>query len=63
MLDALGPHDESPHVVTRGRPPMVRNHLSYLAVLVALNFGLRRNEILSRGYPPPLRPLTPSHCT
>lgn len=48
LLEALRPLDEQPHVVTRGRPPINRDRLTYLAVLMALNAGLRKNEILTR---------------
>ena len=50
LLNALRPFDKQPHKVTRGRPPITRDHSSYLAVLVALNTGARRNEILSRRW-------------
>lgn len=50
VLEALRPLDEQPHVVTRGKPPVTRDRLAYLAVLMALNTGMRRNEILSRGW-------------
>lgn len=50
VLDALRPLDAQPHRVTRGAPPIVRDRLSYLAVLMALNLGMRKGEILSRGW-------------
>lgn len=50
LLEALRPFDEQPHKVTRGKPPIQRDSLTYLAVLMALNLGLRLNEILSRGW-------------
>lgn len=50
LLDALRPLDAQPHVVTRGKPPIQRDRLTYLAVLFALNTGARRNEILTRGW-------------
>ena len=50
VLAALRPLAVQPHVVTRGAPPVVRDRLSYLAVLVALNLGMRKGEILSRGW-------------
>lgn len=50
LLDALAPLDVQPHRVTRGRPPILRDRLTYLAVLAALNLGLRKGEILSRGW-------------
>lgn len=50
VLDALRPLDEQPHEVTRGRPPVVRDRLTYLAVLMALNTGARKGEIFSRGW-------------
>lgn len=36
--------------VTRGRPPKNYDPLSYLAILMALNLGMRRGEIMSRGW-------------
>ena len=50
VLAALRPLDEQPHVVTRGKPPIYRDWLTYLAVLMALNAGLRKNEILTRTW-------------
>lgn len=50
LLDALRPLDEQPHRVTRGRPPITRDQLTYLVVLMALNAGLRKSEILTRGW-------------
>lgn len=50
VLDALRPLAAQPHVVTRGRPPILRDRLSYLAILMALNTGMRKGEILSRGW-------------
>ncbi|MBI4438177.1 site-specific integrase [Candidatus Uhrbacteria bacterium] len=50
LLDAVGPLREQPHVVTRGKPPIPRDPLTYLAVLMALNLGMRKGEILSRGW-------------
>jgi integrase len=51
LLDALRPLDQQPHRVTRGRPPIRRDRRTYLAVLAALNLGLRKGEILSRAWP------------
>jgi len=50
LLDALRPLDQQPHKVTRGQPPVRRDRLTYLSVLMALNTGMRRNEILSRSW-------------
>ena len=50
LLDALRPLDEQPHKVTRGKPPVRRDRLSFLAVLMALNTGARRAEILTRTW-------------
>jgi integrase len=50
VLEALRPFDEQPVVVTRGRPPIPRDRLTYLAVLMALNTGMRKGEILSRQW-------------
>lgn len=50
LLEALRPLDVQPHLVTRGAPPISRDYLSYLAILMALNTGMRRNEILSRSW-------------
>lgn len=50
LLAELRPLTEQPHVVTRGAPPICRDRLSYLAVLMALNLGMRKGEILSRGW-------------
>lgn len=50
LLDAIRPLEEQPHDVTRGKPPVRRDRLSYLAVLMALNTGARRNEILTRTW-------------
>jgi len=51
LLAALRPLDEQPHRVTRGAPPVTRDRLSYLAIAMALNTGMRRGEILSRRWP------------
>lgn len=50
LLAELRPLDVQPHVVTRGAPPICRDRLTYLAVLMALNLGMRKGEILSRGW-------------
>ena len=50
LLDALRPLDEQPFEVTRGRPPIRRDRATYLAVLMALNTGARRNEIMTRTW-------------
>jgi integrase len=50
LLAALRPLDAQPFVVTRGRPPINRDRLTYLAVLMALNLGMRKREILTRSW-------------
>ena len=50
LLDALRPFDEQPHKVTRGKPPINRDRLTYLAVLMGLNLGARKGEILTRRW-------------
>lgn len=50
LLDALKPLKKQPHRVTRGKPPITRDRLTYLAVLMALNTGARKNEILTRRW-------------
>ena len=50
VLDALRPVAVQPHRVTRGAPPVCRDRLTYLAVLMALNLEMRKGEILSRGW-------------
>ena len=49
LLEAARPLDDQPEV-TRGRPPVNRDRLSYLAISMAVNLGMRRGEILSRGW-------------
>jgi integrase len=49
LLAAIRPPDSQPEV-TRGRPPLQYDYLSYLAVLMALNTGMRKGEILSRRW-------------
>ncbi len=50
LLSELHPPDQQPHRVTRGRPPARRDHLTYLVVLMALNTGMRRSELLTRTW-------------
>ncbi|MEZ4318137.1 MAG: site-specific integrase [Myxococcota bacterium] len=50
LLAALDPSAPQPHVVTRGSPPVRRDPHTWLAVLMALNTGMRRGEILSRKW-------------
>lgn len=50
LLDELRPLKKQPHRVTRGRPPITRDRITYLAVLMALNTGARKGEILSRRW-------------
>jgi integrase len=50
VLDALRPLDVQPHKVTRGAPPIRRDRLTFLAVLMALNTGMRKGEILTREW-------------
>lgn len=50
VLEALRPLEVQPHKVTRGKPPIPRDRLTYVAVLVAINLGLRKQEILTRGF-------------
>lgn len=50
VLEALRPGREQPHVVTRGAPPLQRDRLTFTAVLMALNTGMRKGEILTRGW-------------
>lgn len=50
VLEALRPDREQPHVVTRGAPPLPRDRLTFTAVLMALNTGMRKGEILTRGW-------------
>ncbi|MCP4920877.1 MAG: tyrosine-type recombinase/integrase, partial [Proteobacteria bacterium] len=49
LLDALRPLASQPDV-TRGNPPINRDRLSFLAILMAVNTGMRKGEILSRGW-------------
>jgi integrase len=39
-----------PHIVTRGHPPQTRHYLTYLVVLMALNTGMRKSELLTRTW-------------
>ncbi|MFZ5478963.1 MAG: tyrosine-type recombinase/integrase [Myxococcota bacterium] len=50
LLEAVGPLEVQPHKVTRGKPPIPRDPLTYAAVLMALNLGMRKSEILTRGW-------------
>jgi len=50
LLDASRPLDRQPHKVTKGKPPQRRDRLSYLAILTALNSGMRKGEILTREW-------------
>ena len=49
LLAAAVPPASQPEV-TRGRPPKRFDPLSYVAISMALNLGMRRAEILSRGW-------------
>lgn len=51
LLDALRPLDRQPHRVTRGRPPIRRDRRTYVAIVMALNTGGRKGEILTRTWP------------
>jgi len=50
LLSELHPPDQQPHLVTRGRPPQYRDYLSFLAVLMAFNTGMRKSELLTRTW-------------
>lgn len=50
LLAELKPLAEQPHVVTRGQPPINRDRLTFLAVSMALNLGMRKREILTRRW-------------
>ncbi len=50
LIDALRPIAVQPHTVTRGRPPITRDKLTYLAVFMALNTGMRRGELMTRRW-------------
>ena len=50
LLTELHPLDQQPHLVTRGRPPRYRDYLSFLVVLMALNTGMRKSELLTRTW-------------
>ena len=50
LLTELHPLDRQPHRVTRGAPPLTRDYLAYLVVLMALNTGMRKSELLTRTW-------------
>lgn len=50
LLRAMDPERAQPHDVTRGAPPEQRDQWSWLAVLIALNTGMRTSEILTREW-------------
>ena len=50
LLAELHPLERQPHLVTRGRPPRYRDYLSFLVVLMALNTGMRKSELLTRTW-------------
>jgi len=50
LLQALRPLDVQPHRVTRGRPPINRDPLTYLAIFMILNTGMRKGEALTRNW-------------
>ncbi len=50
LLQALRPLDVQPHRVTRGRPPINRDPLTYLAIVMILNTGMRKGEALTRNW-------------
>ncbi len=50
LLQAMDPKRAQPQTVTRGTPPEQRDAWSWLAVLMALNTGMRSGEILTREW-------------
>ena len=50
LLQAMDPKRAQPRDVTRGTPPEQRDPWSWLAVLMALNTGMRAGEILTREW-------------
>ncbi len=50
LLQELRPFDVQPHRVTRGRPPINRDPLTYLAIVMILNTGMRKGEALTRNW-------------
>ncbi len=50
LLQALRPLDVQPHRVTRGRPPINRDPLTFLVIFTILNTGMRKGEALTRNW-------------
>jgi integrase len=50
LLAELHPLDHQPHAVTRRHPPLNRDYLTYLVILMALNTGMRKSELLTRTW-------------